>query len=217
MALGTRELPELTASLDAAIGSHFADVVAWMERDAEALPVPTSVPNDKRWLMHDDVDSKRIPYLTRYLMMTLEEAVVGTAIMWLWEKSLAAKKMPTGKLENEETDMQFIISSLVYNSGLIHQRIRWKMIHDFASVDWIYARSEANAKTRWRLNVFPEKQIKEQALALDGYPEQPTAWLAAYHVLQRYGGYVGLKKFGNIFDRTTCSSSGRSSKKDGNA
>ena len=34
------------------------------------------------------------------------------------------------------------------------------------------------------------------------YPEQPTAWLAGYHVLQRYGAYEALQRFTDVFDET---------------
>ena len=48
----------------------------------------------------------------------------------------------------------------------------------------------------------PTPSLRARALLVDlgRYPEQATSWSAVYHVLQRYGGYVALVRFGNVFD-----------------
>jgi hypothetical protein len=32
------------------------------------------------------------------------------------------------------------------------------------------------------------------------YPRQLTSWNAVYHVLQRYGAWVGVSRFATVFD-----------------
>jgi len=48
--------------------------------------------------------------------------------------------------------------------------------------------------------VLPPAKAFQQVARDGAYPEQPTSWAAVYHVLQRYGAYVALKRFSNTFD-----------------
>jgi hypothetical protein len=54
--------------------------------------------------------------------MRFKEAIIGTALMCLYEKELAAQKLQQidgTQLEQLSLDEQFVVASLVYNSGLI--------------------------------------------------------------------------------------------------
>lgn len=202
LASGYSDLPGLVDQLDSTLHTSLGSLVAWTKTNATELPKPTLVPNAERWLKSPNGKSGPHPYLVRY--MTLEEAIVGTALMWLWEKKIAGKKLEELRappLTERSLEEQFIIGSLVYNSGVAHDAKVWTMIRELSSGEWIYKRSEKNARSRWRLNVLPPKRALKVFLEGGDYPEQPTAWLAVYHVLQRYGAYAALKRFTDVFDQ----------------
>jgi hypothetical protein len=48
--------------------------------------------------------------------------------------------------------------------------------------------------------VLAPKDSLALLLAGSDYPAQPTSWSGAYHVLQRYGAYVALGRFSEVFD-----------------
>ncbi|MBW2258082.1 MAG: hypothetical protein JRI25_26260 [Deltaproteobacteria bacterium] len=196
LASGFRDLDELQARLDAELGTGLRELVVWVDRGVD--PPPGMV---GRLQTRDD--SGPLAYLARRI--TLEEAVAGTALMWLWEKEIAAGKLAAigaAPMESRSAPQQFIIGSLVYNSGLLHNSERWTMIEELSSGEWLARTSERNAKRRWALNVLPPARATSWLAGGGQYPEQPTAWLAAYHVLQRYGAYVALERFTETFDET---------------
>lgn len=187
IASGTREYADLMRAIDAQAGTRLGELVVWG---------PPGTPGDRLIGEHDG----QLPYLTRD--MTLAEAVAGTALMWIWEKDIAARKSRSsgyGEVASMPAREQFIVGSLVYNSGLLHSPLRWRQIRDFDSAQVIWDKSEANATKRWRLNVYEPPHVL-QGLADDGYPDQPTAWLAMYHVLQRYGAFQAMSRFTDVFD-----------------
>lgn len=201
VASGLEELPELRRRLDAAAGTDLDGLVAWVQKDATTLPVPSSVPQSLRWLQHSHGEAGPFPYLTR--LMRFEEAVEGTALMYLWEKEIAAEKIKRegwAPMMSHPLDEQFIIGSLVYNSGLVFGPERWAQIRDFSTGDYLWERSEANARSRDRLNLLKPGALLQEILPLGEYREQPTSWNAVYHVMQRYGAFVALTRFGELFD-----------------
>lgn len=197
IASGSAELQLLQSRIDSVAGTDLVNLVGWVQNKKSAR---THVPDDRRWLQHKNGTKGPHAYLTRY--MSFEEAIAGTALMYIWEKRIAQRKMRkigVPSLHTYSLEQQFIISSLVYNSGILHSPERWRMVEKFATGEWIHATSERNAKRRWRLNVHPPK-VSLQSLR-DGYDylEQPTEWLAVYHIMQRYGAFVALQKFSDYF------------------
>jgi hypothetical protein len=203
LALGHRDQPGLLAALDAGTGSDLMGMVAWWE-GLGPLPVPSALPDHERWLRRNQGEEEGpggpFPYLTR--AMTLEETVVGTALMYVWEKEIAERKLLQGghrSIMERPLDEQFVIASLVYNSGLLHDPARWAQIQSFSTGAWLHDRSQRNRATRPELDlVAPAEQLAE--FRLTGiYRSQPTSWVAVYHVLQRYGGWEGLFRFTDTF------------------
>ncbi len=142
-----------------------------------------------------------VPQFLRH--MSFEEAILGTAVMWVYEKELcAAKLLAEGRtpLQVRSLDEQFILGSLVYNSGLVFSEERLGMIRTFRTGDYLAQVSQASAKKRWALPVAGVQASRTLLSGGDAYPDQPTSWSAVYHVLQRYGGYVALKRFTDAFD-----------------
>jgi len=100
---------------------------------------------------------------------------------------------------------QFIISSLVFNSGILFKNRTVERIRDFDLIDYLYSVSERSANKKgegWRppLPVEPSSGQAFERLLKHGYREQPTSWQGAYHILQRYGAYIAIKQFMNVFD-----------------
>ena len=62
-------------------------------------------------------------------------------------------------LHERPLEEQFIIASLVYNSGILHTPGRWRMVRRFATGAWVFATSERNAERRWRLPVAPPSEV----------------------------------------------------------
>ena len=187
IASGTREYADLMAAIDAEAGTGLGELVVWG---------PKGSGGDRLIGEHEG----QFPYLTRD--MTLAEAVAGTALMWVWEKEIAARKSATsgyGALHEMPAREQFIVGSLVYNSGLLHSPLRWQQIRDFDAAQVIWDKSEANATKHWRLEVYEPPHILRE-IAAQGYPDQGTAWLAMYHVLQRYGAFEAMSRFTDRFD-----------------
>jgi len=136
--------------------------------------------------------------------ITFREGVVATAMMWLYEKQIAAAELRRhggGHLERRDLTDQFIIGSLVYNSGIVHAADTHAHMRNFDTGALLYARSERNAARRPRLDLLAPRPLLAEVLVA-GYREQPTSWLAVYHVMQRYGAWEALRRFTNVFDAT---------------
>lgn len=178
IATGFDKQAKLIRALDRAFGTGLGGIVTWQVSEGE-----------------------RRPYLTRN--MTFREAILGTAAMYVFEKEIAhAKLKAAGRpgIDEHDHDDQMIISSLVYNSGILFAADRIRMIRRFETGAYLARVSRQNAKRRWPLPVAPPKQALQQLLVTVKYPEQPTSWAAVYHVLQRYGGYTALQRQGGVFD-----------------
>jgi hypothetical protein len=201
LASGLAGLPGLAEQLDRALETRLAGLVAWTAPGSIDLPMPTTVLAGRHWLKSDKGEKGPLPYLTRAI--TFEEAIAATALLYLWEKELAARIMierKHGRLERLTLDEQFIVGSLVYNSGKLHSPTRWKMIRTFTTGSWLAGMSESYAERRGRLPVMTPKLAIDWLASAHGYPAQPTSWLAVYHVLQRYGAYAAMRRFTDVFD-----------------
>lgn len=192
VALGSAALPGLIGKLDAACGTSVGTLVTWTAPDA---PPPKGATG---WL---NSEQGRRGWLTRDA--TFKEGIVGTAMMWLWEKELAAGKLNAeGRRPLHERDRatQFVIGSLVYNSGLIHAESTIAALVGLETGKYLFERSEANAARRPRLNLLAPPALLVEVLEGGGYRQQDTSWVGVYHVAQRYGGWEALRRFTEVFD-----------------
>lgn len=132
-----------------------------------------------------------------------EEAVAGTAVMWVWEKQIAERKLKNAgraPLAGRSLDEQFVIGSLVYNSGILFEESTVTKLRDFDTGDYLFELSEKTKAKRWPLPVVTAKRALELILRGGDFPEQGTHWSAVLHVLQRYGAYAALSRYSDFFD-----------------
>ncbi|MEQ1670435.1 MAG: hypothetical protein ABL893_06225, partial [Hyphomicrobium sp.] len=134
--------------------------------------------------------------------MTFTETILGTAVMYLFEKEIAEnKRLAEGRpsLSTLPLDEQFVHASLVYNSGILFSDERVRQMMAFDTGAYLVDVSERSAPRRQKLPViFPSGA---DALLAEGkpLPDQPTSWNAVYHVMQRYGAWIALSKFSQYF------------------
>ncbi|MBN1335368.1 MAG: hypothetical protein JXB39_05360 [Deltaproteobacteria bacterium] len=197
LASGLADLPGLVDRLDAACGTGLGSLVAWTSPDAPPPPGArgplASAPSRAGWLTRD---------------ATFREAIVGTAALWIWEMDLAARKLEAeGRvpLPLRDRATRFVHTSLVYNSGILHAEDTVAAIVGLECGPTVWARSEAAAlrptpDTRPRLPVAPPDVLLAEILGGAPYREQPTSWLAAYHVAQRFGAWEALRRLTDGFD-----------------
>ena len=124
--------------------------------------------------------------------MTFREAILGTAIMYLFEKVLTYHKYSAVHKElfsNLTLDQQFVYTSLVYNSGILFADERIEQILRFETNRYLYDISELNAKKRGRLPLVDPSDSAKQLQRTSSYPSQFLSWNAVYHILQRYGAW----------------------------
>lgn len=136
--------------------------------------------------------------------MTFAESILGTAVMWLYEKDIAEQKLAAEgrpSLVRMSLDEQFVTASLVYNSGILFSEERVKQILAFDTGAYLAETSERSAAKRPRLPVAEPRAIDALLAAGLPLPAQPTSWNAVYHVLQRYGAWVALSRFTDTFAR----------------
>lgn len=188
IASGWKDHADLVDALDARLGTTMSGLIHWGPRGMNAQQLQGR-------------DGDRVPYLRRE--MNLQEAIAGTALMWAWEKDIAARKLKAAgeaDLNGRSGDAQFIIGSLVYNSGDPHGPLRWAQIEAFDTAQVVWDKSEANATRRWKLPVLEPSRLFSALAAGAAYPDQGTDWLAMMHILQRYGAYEALERFTEHFD-----------------
>lgn len=135
--------------------------------------------------------------------MTFREAIAGTILMYLHQKArtdrlLTAAGRPA--LATMSLPAQFVTTSLVYNSGILFSQERIEDILAFRTGAYLDEVNRLNIGKRSRLPVYPPAEAKMRLDAGEPYPRQLTSWNAPYHVLQRYGAWVGLSRFAIVFD-----------------
>jgi len=174
IASGFEQLGPLVRQVDAEAGTHLGTVVE--RRDGRKL-------------------------LAR--LFTFEEAVAGTAVMWVWEKRIAERKLVAkgrAPLAGRPLDEQFVIASLVYNSGVLFEEKTIQGLRSLQLGDYLADLSVRSKAKYPELPVLAPKASLALLIGGGDYPEQPTSWSAVYHVLQRYGAYVALARFTDAFD-----------------
>ncbi|MFH1463972.1 MAG: hypothetical protein ABIO70_06285 [Pseudomonadota bacterium] len=194
-----RAEPALVARLDSTCGTALAETVIYGERGWFGLREPDAPPEEVIGRL-DEVDG-RWAWLARPL--TFEEGVVGTALMWRWEKARAAADLIAGgraPLHTRSPAAQLVVGSLVYNSGLVHDETTIEALLAGEAGSLLWERSDANAHRRPRLPLLPPRAQLSQVLRTAEVREQPTSWLAAYHVAQRCGAWEALMELTDTFD-----------------
>lgn len=134
--------------------------------------------------------------------LTFAESVLGTAVMYLYEKDIAATKRREAKLPSLATlplDEQFVQASLVYNSGILFSDERARQMMAFDTGAYLVDISEKTADRRPRLPVMLPAAADAWLSEGKALPSQPTSWNAVYHVMQRYGAWVALGRFSSVF------------------
>lgn len=145
-------------------------------------------------------------------------SISAAAIMYLYEKDIAAAKLaaegakgvgtggwPRFELMPFSLDEQFIISSLVFNTGILFSWETVLKIHRLETLDYLHhvsakATAATGSKARPALPVPSSREEALREVLASGYPVQPTSWQGGYHVLQRYGAFVALQRFSTAFD-----------------
>ena len=135
--------------------------------------------------------------------MTFREAIAGTALMYLDEKAHAAallRDRDGGRLSSLPPDRQLVITSLVYNSGILFSDERIDQILSFSTADYLADTNDQNRGQRPPLPVLRPAQREASLVAGEPMPTQHTSWNAVYHVLQRHGAAVALRRYTDTFD-----------------
>ncbi len=191
---GQAAYPGLVATLDEACGTKMVELVQY---------TPAGGPPPPGAISRADIRGREYEkwgWFTRE--MTFKEGIVATAFMWLWEKEIAQRKLIAAgspPLHTRDVTDQFIIGSLVYNSGIVHSASTHRAIRSFTTGAYLYKRSEANAHRRQRLNVPPPDDLQAEIAGTFAYREQYTSWVAVYHIMQRYGGWKALHLYTDVF------------------
>jgi hypothetical protein len=191
IALGLQSHPTLLKNLDRSCGSRLSTLVVTTAPDdpvpARAWARVNARPGQHAWLVE---------------RMRFTDAVVGTALMWVWEKEIAAskhKERGTLAVHRRNPAQQFITGSLVYNSGIAHAESTISMIETLDTGGYLANRRRANA-SKGLLNVAHPPQLLAEVNAGRDYRDQWTSWNAAYHVMQRYGAWEAIRRFTDVFD-----------------
>lgn len=140
-------------------------------------------------------------YLSR--PFRFDEALLGTTVMWVYEKKRTERLLHAAGRKGLETRSprdQFILAALVYNSGQLFADDRVHQIRTFSTGRYLYAVSQHNAGSRGVLPVLPPRRALAALLRSGAYPVQPTSWSTVYHVLQRFGAYEAVFRFTRVFD-----------------
>ena len=135
-------------------------------------------------------------------IMTFDETVLGTAVMYLYEKDLTQQKLTAEQrkpLAQRPLDEQFVVTSLVYNSGILFVEDRFQQILNFDTGTYITDVSQRSAPKRPLLPVMSPQDADAFLATGASLPNQPMSWNAVYHVLQRYGAWVALSRYTTTF------------------
>ncbi len=97
-------------------------------------------------------------------------------------------------------DEQFVITSLVYNSGILFPCERILQVLSFDTARYLYEVNQKNVGKRPVLPLFAPTRAEQKLRQGLPYPTQLTSWNAVYHILQRYGAWAAMTRFTNIFD-----------------
>lgn len=186
---GLKQYGDLVAEIDAEFSSKLAAIASNPERPgANAVLGEGPVRRFERYL--------------GIVSMTFEETVLATAVMYLWEKVITDERRRTAgrqSLRDLPLGEQFVHSSLVYNSGILFSDERVKQMMAFDTAAYLAEISEKSAPKRPKLPVMTAAEADALLVRGEKLPMQSTSWNAVYHCLQRYGAWVGLTRFSDVF------------------
>lgn len=186
---GFKQYADLVSEIDATFKSRLAAIAD----------------NPERPRINSVIGGGTVHRLERYLggvSMTFEESILGTAVMYLWEKVITEEKRRADgrpSLATLTLDEQYVQASLVYNSGILFADERARQIMAFDTAAYLFETSEKSAPKRPKLPVLTPEAADALLERGDALPSQPTSWNAVYHILQRYGAWVALTRFATVF------------------
>jgi hypothetical protein len=204
--IGFNQYPGLLLQVDQAFGTKLGDLATTAASSSNvgiAAYGMSGVSKVTQWVMGAPAQGQP---QAKY-RMTFVESILGTAVMYFYEKDLAEKKLLADHqppLEIRPLDEQYAIASLVYNSGILFAPDRVKMVMNFDTGIYLQDTSEktaARAKDpRPRLPVMLPQEADVLLKSGKALPKQMTSWNAVYHIMQRYGAWIALKTFSGDFD-----------------
>jgi hypothetical protein len=186
---GFKQYTDLVSEIDSSFKTHLGVIANNPER-----PVANKVLGDGA--------VRRLERYFGVVSMTFEESILGTAVMYLWEKAIAEEKRRADgrpSLSTLSLDEQYVQASLVYNSGILFADERAKQIMAFDTAAYLVETSEKSASKRPKLPVMSHEAADSLLERGEALPHQPTSWSAVYHILQRYGAWVALTRFADVF------------------
>jgi hypothetical protein len=137
--------------------------------------------------------------------MTFREAILTTALMYFYEKELLDEQLLKGGrvgLMLRPLEDQFIATSLMHNSGIVFSEERIAAIKSFRTGSYLAGVSEQSTPRYPRLPVESRRLATRRLRRGVELPKQRTGWSAVLHVLQRYGAWVAVERYSEIFDRS---------------
>ncbi len=186
---GLNAYADLVTEIDTTFGTKLGKIAANPERPSANAILGAGV-------------VRRLERILGIVSMTFEESVLGTGVMYLWEKAIAEEKLRTesrASLNTLPLVEQYVRASLIYNSGILFDDERVKQIMTFDTASYLFETSEKTAGKRKRLPVLSPEAADALLDRGDSLPPQPTSWSAVYHILERYGAWVALTRFTNVF------------------
>ncbi|MEQ1611978.1 MAG: hypothetical protein ABL904_04440 [Hyphomicrobiaceae bacterium] len=183
---------------------QYADLVSEIDTTFKSR-LAAIADNPERPRTNSVIGGGTVHRLERYLgvvSMTFEESILGTAVMYLWEKVIAEEKRRADgrpSLATLTLDEQYVQASLVYNSGILFADERARQVMAFDTAAYLFETSEKSAPKRPKLPVLTPEAADALLERGGALPNQPTSWNAIYHILQRYGAWVALTRFTNVF------------------
>ncbi len=204
--IGFNQYPGLLQQVDKAFGTKLGDLAITAAGSSNlgiAAYGMSGISKVTQWVTGSPDSDQTQPKFR----MTFVESILGTAVMYFYEKDLAEKKLMADHqppLEGRSLDEQYAIASLVYNSGILFAQDRVKMVMNFDTGIYLEDTSEKTATRakdrRPRLPVMLPKEADILLKSGRALPQQMTSWNAVYHIMQRYGAWMALKNFSNDFD-----------------
>ena len=138
---------------------QYADLVSELDATFKTK-LGTIADNPERPLANQVFHEGTVRFLEQKLgivSMTFEESILGTAVMYLWEKAITEQKRKNEgrpSLASLSLDEQYVQASLVYNSGILFADERAKQIMEFSTATYLVETSEKAVSKRPKLPVL---------------------------------------------------------------
>lgn len=143
--------------------------------------------------------------------VSFQESIAAMGLMYLHCKELAARDLArqrtrpgtdwsTFDLGALPLDAQLIVTLYHYNTGHLPERATVQRIQTLSTIEYLNEVSRQRPRGKPPLPVPSSPVTAFEQVAEHGYPTQPSSWHGAYNTMQRYGAFVALRRFMDIFD-----------------